>query len=199
MCIKSKEKISFDEFKAWVNGLLYGKGRTVPDADDWKEIKNMMEKVVPDVVEVQDPETPFFPTLPQAPIVPYDSPKTPEVEPWKPPFPVTCENNNNSNDMTPYREGIYSVPIKGSYGGFSGFGISAGYENHIKEGDGLTGQMTIGSLDGSSYGLSNMAAPSGTILPCPNVFVEQEGTTEESLTALEKARVSLKEITKDAE
>ena len=196
MRIKSKEKISFDEFKAWVNGLLYGKGRTVPDADDWKEIKNMMEKVVPDVVEMQDTETPFFPTLPQAPIVAYTTPHTPK--PWWKTQP-TCEHNNNSNDMTPYREGIYSVPIKGSYGGFSGFGISAGYENHIKEGDELTGQMIIGSLDDSFYGLSNMAAPSGTILPCPNVFVEQEGTTEESLTALEKARVSLKEITKDAE
>ena len=188
MNIKSKEKISFDEFKAWVNGLLYGKGRAVPDADDWKEIKNMLEKVVPDVVEMQNPETPFFPTLPQPQVVPYVTPNTPEVEPWKPPFPVTCGSDKIADSLT---------SSNSNYGGFAGFGIAAGYENNIKECGELTGQMAVGSF-GDSYGITNISESSGTILPCPSVFVEQEGTPEESLTALEKAQVLLKKF-KDTE
>lgn len=197
--IKSKEEISFDEFKAWINGLLYGKGRAVPDADDWKEIKNMLEKVVPDVVEMQNPETPFFPTLPHPQVVPYVTPNTPEVEPWKPPFPVTCGVNENDGCNISFPDSLTSS--NSNYGGFSGFGIAADYGNQSENlDDSITveGQLTIGSLDSSSYGLSNMALPTGTILPCPSVFVEQEGTPEESLTALEKAQVLLKKF-KDEE
>ena len=188
--IKSKEKISFGEFKAWINGMLYGKGRFLPNSADWKEIKQMMEKVVPDVVEMQNPETPFFPTLPYTPTMPYESPKTPEVEPWQPPFPVTCGSGKITDSLT---------SSNSNYGGFSGFGISAGYEKHIKEGDIITtnrGPLSIG-FETNTTGISNIAIDNP--LPCPSVFItEQEETPEESLTALEKAQVLLKKF-KDAE
>ena len=194
--IKSKEKISFGEFKAWINGMLYGKGRFLPNSADWKEIKQMMEKVVPDVVEMQNPETPFFPTLPYTPTMPYESPKTPEVEPWQPPFPVTC--GVNENDGCDIGFGNPLIGSNSNYGGFS-LGISAGYAKHIKEGDIITtnrGPLSIG-FETNTTGISNIAIDNP--LPCPSVFItEQEETPEESLTALEKAQVLLKKF-KDAE
>ena len=193
--IKSKEKISFGEFKAWINGMLYGKGRFLPNSADWKEIKQMMEKVVPDVVEMQNPETPFFPTLPSTPIVPYDAP---EVEPLKPPFTVTCGVNENDGCNIGVGDSLTST--NSNYGGFAGFGISAGYEKHIKEDDIIMtnrGPLSIGYATNTT-GISNIAISVDNPLPCPSVFIEQEGTPEESLTALEKAQVLLKKF-KDEE
>lgn len=173
--ITSKEEISFDEFKAWVNGLLYGKGRYLPNTADWKEIKQMMERVVPDVVEMQNPETPFFPALPHAPIVPYEAP---EVEPWKPPFEVTC--GVNENDGVNIKFGELPNIAGGGFAGFAGFGD--GYQNQI------------GTSDCTLHESFSIGCSTGTILPCPSVFAEQEGTVEESLTALEKAKVLLQQF-----
>lgn len=41
-----KETISFDEFRIWLTGLIQGKGGALPDLNDWKEIKRMLDKVV---------------------------------------------------------------------------------------------------------------------------------------------------------
>lgn len=47
-----KEEISFDEFKAWMNGLVRGKGSVLPSLEDWRMIKKMMDKVVPDKEQI---------------------------------------------------------------------------------------------------------------------------------------------------
>ena len=49
--IELKDEISVDEYKAWLTGLLRGKGSQLPDLKDWKAIKKMTDKIVPDVVE----------------------------------------------------------------------------------------------------------------------------------------------------
>lgn len=46
--VELKEEISFDEFKAWMNGLVRGRGQALPSLEDWRVIKQMMDKVVPD-------------------------------------------------------------------------------------------------------------------------------------------------------
>ena len=189
--ITAKDEISFDEFKAWINGLLYGKGSTIPDEGDWKEIKSMMERVIPDKIVMENPEIPFFPTCPQPQVVPYVSPET---EPWKPPFEVTCGVNEhdgvaigmNENDCVAISCDEPPSISGGDYGGFAGFGIADGYKNQI------------GTSAGTPHMSFSVGCTTGTILPCPSVFVEQEGTVEESLTALEKAQVLLKQF-KDTE
>lgn len=50
--IELQDEITVDEYKAWLTGLLRGKGNTLPNLDDWKSIKKMTDKIVPDVVEV---------------------------------------------------------------------------------------------------------------------------------------------------
>jgi len=49
--VELKNEITFDEFKAWMNGLLRGTGKRCPDVDDWNVIYKMMDKVVPDKEE----------------------------------------------------------------------------------------------------------------------------------------------------
>lgn len=46
---ENKEEISFNEFKAWLTGLIRGKRGQLPDVEDWKQIKVMMDKVAPEV------------------------------------------------------------------------------------------------------------------------------------------------------
>lgn len=59
-----KETISFDEYKAWLIGLLRGKGNQLPDLNDWRAIKKMTDKVVPDVVEATPQWTVSWEDLP---------------------------------------------------------------------------------------------------------------------------------------
>jgi len=69
---ESKEEISFNEFKAWLTGLIRGKRGQLPDLEDWKQIKVMMDKVEPEVETI---------TLP----APITSPPWPiDTQPWSP-------------------------------------------------------------------------------------------------------------------
>lgn len=72
--IELQDEITVDEYKAWLTGLLRGKGSQLPDLNDWKMIKKMTDKIVPEVVEVPAPAWPQYPT-PQYPT-------TPEPQPW---------------------------------------------------------------------------------------------------------------------
>lgn len=52
---EEQETITFNEFKTWLLGLIQGKNGALPDLDDWKEIKLMLDKVhVPEAEEKQD-------------------------------------------------------------------------------------------------------------------------------------------------
>lgn len=79
--IELKDEITVEEYKAWLTGLLRGKGSQLPDLNDWKVIKKMTDKIVPDVVEVPQP------TWPQYPSEPY---KFPDPQPWWLTQPSTC-------------------------------------------------------------------------------------------------------------
>ncbi len=68
-----KEEITFNEFKAWLTGLIRGKRGQLPDLEDWKQIKVMVDKVEPEEETI---------TLPTS-ITPYDNTNTsPLVPKW---------------------------------------------------------------------------------------------------------------------
>ena len=80
---ESQETITFDEFRAWMTGLIQGKRGALPDIEDWKMIKKMMDKVVPEKEFINipqpidpgiAPQPPFYPSAP--PYVPWASPTT---------------------------------------------------------------------------------------------------------------------------
>ncbi len=69
----NKETISFLEFRAWLTGLIVGKKGALPDLEDWKQIKEMLDKVVPDAITIQQPLQPApmpvdYPTYPTQPM-----------------------------------------------------------------------------------------------------------------------------------
>lgn len=79
----NKDHITFDEFKAWLNGLIMGKNGTLPDTEDWKVIKQMMDKVVADKEYITEPYPYPIPMRPLPPIRPYEEPwTTPEAPIW---------------------------------------------------------------------------------------------------------------------
>lgn len=45
--MNNKDTITFEEFKSWLTGLVVGKKGELPDVDDWREIKAMMDRVEP--------------------------------------------------------------------------------------------------------------------------------------------------------
>lgn len=47
----SKEKITVAEFKAWLEGLVFGKRGALPDLEDWKMIKQMVDRIKEQPVE----------------------------------------------------------------------------------------------------------------------------------------------------
>ncbi len=73
--IENKETITYDEFRAWMTGLIVGKRGALPDLEDWKMIKKMMDKVVP------EKEVITIPSIPAEPIQPYNPAP---YQPWYP-------------------------------------------------------------------------------------------------------------------
>lgn len=48
--MENKDKtITFSEFKSWLTGLIVAKKGALPDLEDWKEIKNQLDNVRPDI------------------------------------------------------------------------------------------------------------------------------------------------------
>lgn len=43
--IEEKNTITIAEFKAWLMGLIRGKNGSLPDIEDWKVIKEMLDRV----------------------------------------------------------------------------------------------------------------------------------------------------------
>lgn len=44
----NQDSITFEQFKTWLTQLIVEKKGQVPDVNDWKQIKQMMDKVAPD-------------------------------------------------------------------------------------------------------------------------------------------------------
>lgn len=74
---EGKEEISFNEFKAWLTGLIRGKRGQLPDLEDWKHIKVMMDKVAPEVTFLPNPITPVEDLL-----NPWTLPRTVPYQPY---------------------------------------------------------------------------------------------------------------------
>lgn len=60
--LQEANKITYSEFKIWLQGLIEGKKGMLPDHEDWKRIKIMMDRVVPEVQKV-----PIYAPLPTIP------------------------------------------------------------------------------------------------------------------------------------
>jgi len=73
--VELKEEITFDEFKAWMNGLLRGTGKNCPGPEDWRAIYKMMDKVVPDKEEIITQQPTYVPTYTPPEDKWYKSPK----------------------------------------------------------------------------------------------------------------------------
>jgi len=100
MIVENKNEITFEEFSAWMVGMIRGKGGEIPDIEDWKEIKKMMDKVVPTKEYVTAPSSPIFPDLGPYNPPPFTPPFTPWVDdhtgtPNFPPGTILCDNTTS--------------------------------------------------------------------------------------------------------
>lgn len=61
--VENEKEISLKEFKAWLVGLIRGKNGKLPDLEDWKLIKEMLDKVVSEkeLITIKEKEDPFSP------------------------------------------------------------------------------------------------------------------------------------------
>lgn len=102
---ENKEEITLNEFKAWLVGLIRGKNGKLPDFEDWKLIKEMLDKIVPEqsVVTIKEDKDsdPFGPwkTDPYKYYPPYYVGDPPPGTPW-----ITCSSESSntlvSNDCS---------------------------------------------------------------------------------------------------
>lgn len=90
----NKETITFNEFRAWLTGLIVGKRGELPDLEDWKQIKEMLDKVVAEKETITIPQ--IQPTRPHPDLVPIQVP-TPQPH-WTdhtgyPPYGTWCSGS----------------------------------------------------------------------------------------------------------
>ena len=91
----STETITFGEFKMWLQGLIRGKNGALPDTDDWKEIKKMLDKVS------ADPKSPYSPYQPFEVIGPgYFPPSDTGTIPIQWTAPNTCGGYSVTSSVT---------------------------------------------------------------------------------------------------
>lgn len=131
--IEKQEEISLAEFKAWLAGLIRGKRGALPDLEDWKAIKDTLDKVVPDTVDVptwtpptivkeyiRDPSPTHAPE--QIPYVPYQPIWITEPNTWQPQIgEVWCGAGDNL-----YGGGAGYFPQGYPYAGSGGMAGAAG-------------------------------------------------------------------------
>ena len=87
--VEDKESISVSEFKAWLVGLIRGKSGQLPNIEDWKEIKKMLDKVEEkSIFDTPIPNYPIYPTYPS-----FEEPKN---EPYK----ITYDDHTYVTDHT---------------------------------------------------------------------------------------------------
>ena len=117
MKIEDRETITFAEFQMWLAGLIRGKQGAIPDLDDWKLIKMMIDKVEPEkeivkeyitIPAPREPDPSPWPMIP-TPVTPFPSPVSPTPEPWHPWSPNPWEKPTYPNQ--PY---IWSTDGTGS-------------------------------------------------------------------------------------
>ena len=127
-----QEEYTFNEFKAWLAGLIRGKRGALPDIEDWKAIKEMLDKVVPDVADAPN-------WIPPAPIIIREVVKEEKDQPYDWQVPVTPQpiwitphpSDGTYPNGTVWCSGISNV--SGGYagdvltnGGYAGGGMTGG-------------------------------------------------------------------------
>lgn len=152
--IDTEEEITFAEFKAWLAGLIRGKRGALPDLEDWKAIKKLMDKVVPDVA----PPIVGGPAMP-APIIireiVKEEPYRPEQFPYTPqPIWITPYDNTGypPNDGV-WCNGQVDIPASDGAGYFPQGG--AGY---FPQGQAVGGGMDCGAT------MLNAQSPTTTVM-----------------------------------
>ncbi len=135
--VELKVEISFDEFKAWMNGLLRGKGSQLPNIDDWRVIKNMMDKVVPDTETIVQ-HTPIYTNPPIHPT--WEEPQKYPSVPW-------CDTTYGG------------TPKISNIGGYGGYGCYGASNLKITESPGVVGTSAT-AFGSSNY--TNTFSISGT-------------------------------------
>jgi hypothetical protein len=83
---ESKSYVSFEEFRAWLLGLIQGKKGVLPDIDDWKLIKKMLDKVDPTIdASKHDQDAPKIVPIP-LPVYPSSPPPIYPCPPYYAPY-----------------------------------------------------------------------------------------------------------------
>ncbi len=125
--IELKNEISVGEYKAWLTGFLRGKGNQLPDLKDWKAIKKMTDKIVPDVIET----TPWQNPSEYAPLSPNwwenqptcgttDVNNVDNITISNTASEITCDNTGNISISAGGTISIGHTPCYGGYGGYGG-------------------------------------------------------------------------------
>jgi len=134
--IERKTEITLDEYKAWLTGLLRGKGKALPNLADWNAINDMANKIVPIIVEVQNPMTPSV-SIPFTPV-------TNSPAPWHN-AQAPCGTAGQDGDNITIAEGTTNIAISNSIDDC----ISIGYTDS----EGIAADcVTIGNITGGPYG-----------------------------------------------
>ena len=110
MKIENRETITFYEFQMWLAGLIRGKQGAIPDLEDWRLIKKMLDKVEPEkeivkeyitVPSPREPDPSPWPSIPN-PVTPYPNPISPSPTPWVPWKPWEPSITPMPNTPRPY-------------------------------------------------------------------------------------------------
>ena len=130
--IEKCEEITFNEFRAWMTGLIRGKRGALPDLEDWKQIKIMMDKVEESRKTVDFPLQPTY-----APTIFRDPPPFQPVEqPWYNPNQIWCTSTStdgiNFGDLD-VEIPTLSEPSIGNIEAFNVFGEPRSKEEFDKE------------------------------------------------------------------
>ena len=117
--LESQETITFGEFRAWLTGLIRGKHGVLPDLEDWKMIKKMMDKVNEEPKIVPVPVQPNYPLSDPWNERPWAPPQSPSVAPntGQPPYTppvIWCSGNHEDAPAQQYGD------MNGTYGDISG-------------------------------------------------------------------------------
>lgn len=164
--IELKDEITLDEYKAWLTGMLRGKGSKLPDLNDWKVIKKMTDKIIPDVVETT-PRT-IAPTY-----VPPATFDTPSPHWWE--NQPMCGTGEINGDNITIGDGTSSIAIgdpqltNGVTIGYRPGGFAAGYGRHVS----MKSSLQEHKFDTSKYTI--ISTPSGI-----------DSATEEHLVTIAK-------------
>jgi len=100
---EEKETITLEEYKAWLVGLIRGKKGMLPDLEDWKQIKKMLDKIAPEKETIYVEKGPSNPPTPEpfpSPYIPYEPYHPPYGPGWTPKDFIWTSDGTDNTQMT---------------------------------------------------------------------------------------------------